>query len=113
MVTGELDPARALSLSFALMAVGAAATAAIAPRALVPLAVGTLLNVVYEYAKGVPVLGNVVFGVMISMCTAYGYLASTPSLEVVFTPARWSISVVTKAECASPRPESSSRICCM
>ncbi|MEN8149267.1 MAG: UbiA family prenyltransferase [Planctomycetota bacterium] len=91
MVTGELNPGWALALSGALHLVSVVITLLIAPWALVPLVAGTLLNVVYEYAKGVPVLGNVVFGVMIAMCTAYGYLASTPNLEVVFTPARWSV----------------------
>jgi geranylgeranylglycerol-phosphate geranylgeranyltransferase len=94
MVTGELDSTRALALSFALMAAGAATTAAIAPWALVPLAVGTLLNVVYEYAKGVPVLGNVVFGVMIAMCTVYGFLATAPSSGSVLAPVFASVLLV-------------------
>ena len=91
MVTGELNPVWALALSGVLHLAAVAVTLYLAPWALIPLMAGTLLNVVYEYAKGVPVLGNVVFGVMIAMCTAYGYLATTPDLEVVFTPARWSV----------------------
>jgi len=91
MVTGELSPAGALALSGFLHSIAVVATILISPLALIPLMLGTILNVVYEYAKGVPVLGNVVFGVMIAMCTAYGYLATTPDFEVVFTPARWSV----------------------
>jgi len=91
MVTGELHPGWALALSGFLHAIAAVVTLLIAPWALVPLVAGTILNVVYEYAKGIPVLGNVVFGVMIAMCTAYGYLATAPDLEIVFTAPRWSV----------------------
>jgi geranylgeranylglycerol-phosphate geranylgeranyltransferase len=91
MVTGELHAGWALTLSFTLIGVTMLLTAWFAPWALIPLIAGTALNVGYEYAKGVPFLGNLVFGVMISMCTAYGYLATTPSLEVVFTKERLTV----------------------
>jgi len=91
MVTGELDPFLALLLSGGLTLAAMAVTFFLSPWALIPLVAGTLLNVVYEYAKGVPLLGNVVFGVMIAMCTAYGYLATAPDLEIVFTRARWAV----------------------
>jgi len=91
MVTGLLNAKWALSLSFILIAFSALVTYFLSPWALIPLAAGLLLNVIYEYAKGVPFLGNVVFGVMISMCTAYGYLATNPELDEVFTVPRLSV----------------------
>ncbi len=91
MVTGELNPFAALALSAALMAFASIVTWFIAPWALVPLLLGILLNIAYEFGKGVPFLGNVLFGVMLSMCTAYGYISSTPSLPIHFTPSRWSV----------------------
>jgi geranylgeranylglycerol-phosphate geranylgeranyltransferase len=94
MVTGELNPAWALALSGLLMAAACAATWVMAPWALVPLALGVLLNVAYEYGKGVPFLGNVLFGVMLTTCTAYGYLATTPDMSVLFTPSRWSVLIL-------------------
>jgi geranylgeranylglycerol-phosphate geranylgeranyltransferase len=91
MVTGELAPHAALGLSLLLIVGAATATWFLSPWALLPLAAGTLLNVAYEYAKGVPLLGNAVFGVMISMCTVYGFLATGPELDLVFTAPRLSI----------------------
>ena len=88
MVNGKLNPKGALAVSGILIAVSLAATWLLAPWATVPLLLGIALNVAYEYAKGVPFLGNVVFGVMIAMCTAYGYLAVGPPLGEVFTRSR-------------------------
>jgi geranylgeranylglycerol-phosphate geranylgeranyltransferase len=91
MVTGELRPGAALTLSLSLLVVAVAVTWRMAPWALVPLLAGVALNVVYEYAKGVPVLGNVVFGLMISACTAYGFLATNNGNPVVVTSGRLSV----------------------
>jgi len=91
MVTGELNPRLALGVSAALIAGSGVVTWFLSPWALVPLALGTGLNVLYEYAKGVPFVGNVVFGVMISSCTAYGYLATAPPMDVLFTAPRLSV----------------------
>jgi len=91
MVTGELSPPAALAVSLLLIAASLVVTWFLSPWALIPLLLGTGLNVVYEYAKGVPVLGNVVFGVMIATCSAYGYLATAPPLDVVFTASRLSV----------------------
>jgi geranylgeranylglycerol-phosphate geranylgeranyltransferase len=94
MVTGELQPRAALTLSFTLFALAAIVTWRIAPWALIPLLGGVALNVAYEYAKGVPVLGNVVFGLMIAMCTTYGFLATNNGYPVVFTSGRVSVLVL-------------------
>ena len=91
MVTGELDVGAALALSGALILASAGITWWLSPWALVPLAAGILLNVAYEFAKGVPLLGNVIFGIMLSTTTAYGFLATTPEPAPVFTRSRLSV----------------------
>lgn len=91
MVTGELHPGGAVGLSGILLGIAGIVTWRLAPVALVPLAGGVLLNVLYEYAKGIPFLGNVVFGVMISMCTAFGFLAMSPGIPVIWTTGRVSV----------------------
>jgi len=63
------------------------------PIALIPLFIGALLNVAYEYAKGYGILGNIIFGVMISMCGLFGFYASGP-MEVYFTKSRISALVL-------------------
>jgi geranylgeranylglycerol-phosphate geranylgeranyltransferase len=91
MVTGALHPQAALALSFSLLALAVIVTWLLSPWALIPLLAGIALNMVYEYAKGVPVLGNVVFGLMISMCTTYGFLATNNGYPIVFTTGRVSV----------------------
>jgi geranylgeranylglycerol-phosphate geranylgeranyltransferase len=91
MVTGELQPQAALTLSFSLLALAAIVTWHLSPWALIPLLAGIGLNVLYEYAKGVPLLGNVVFGLMIAMCSAYGFLATNDGYPIVFTTGRVSV----------------------
>ena len=85
MVTGELNAKGALTASIVLLAGVAGISFLLNPWAAVPLVVGVLLNVVYEYAKAWSLVGNVVFGFSIAMCTAYGFLASGPLLRPVFT----------------------------
>jgi geranylgeranylglycerol-phosphate geranylgeranyltransferase len=91
MVTGELNPRIALAVSGVLIAASGVVTWRLSPWAMIPLFLGVGLNVVYEYAKGVPFLGNVVFGVMIANCSAYGYLATDPPGGVEFTAPRLSV----------------------
>jgi geranylgeranylglycerol-phosphate geranylgeranyltransferase len=95
MVTGELDPGKALMLSLALIAVSAAVTwFYLEPFALIFMAAGMLLNVVYEYAKGHGVLGNIVFGLMITMATLFGAYASGPTDATAFRPHRLSVLIL-------------------
>lgn len=90
MVTGELNPKLALLLSFSLISISFALTwLFLEPIAMIPLAVGMLLNILYEYAKGYGIWGNVVFGVMISMCGLYGFYASGP-MDIYMTKSRFS-----------------------
>ncbi len=94
MITGELNPIKAILLSFFLMIVIAVITILyLEPIALIPLFIGALLNVAYEYAKGYGILGNIIFGVMISMCGLFGFYASGP-MEVYFTKSRISALVL-------------------
>lgn len=91
MVTGELPPGPALWVSGVLLTVVLAASWLLNPWAAVPLVVGVLLNVLYEYAKAWSLVGNVVFGLSISMCTAYGFLASGSLPDPVFTANRLAV----------------------
>ena len=96
MVTGELHPTKALLVSaFLMVFVFVITYLYLEPIALIPLVLGVLLNVVYEYSKAYGILGNIVFGLMITMCTAFGFLAAGPTQAPYFTPSRLSvISVV-------------------
>lgn len=86
MVTGELHAGAALCTSFALIAlVGVVTFFFLEPVALIPMIAGIALNVVYEYAKAYGVWGNIIFGIMISCCTAYGFMASGPYMPPLAT----------------------------
>lgn len=92
MVTGELDARRALLLSFTLLLGSVLVTwFYLEPVAIVFLLAGVVLNVVYEYAKGYGLLGNVVFGVMIAMAPLYGAYASGPTESTFAQPHRLSV----------------------
>ncbi|MCK4667635.1 UbiA family prenyltransferase [Candidatus Dependentiae bacterium] len=80
MVTGELNPRLALLLSIGLLCLSAGITwFYLEPAAIIFLIAGVLLNVLYEWAKGHGILGNIVFGLMISMATLYGAYAAGPT----------------------------------
>lgn len=88
MVRGDLNPKIAVSVSILLMVITFIVTwQYLEPIALLPLVIGALLNVIYEYAKGYGVLGNIVFGLMISMCGLFGFLAAGP-METYLTKSR-------------------------
>lgn len=88
MVSGELNPRLALSVSILLLSGSLLITwFYLEPVAVIPLVAGVLLNLVYEYAKGYGIWGNIAFGLMISMCGLYGFLASGP-MEIYFTKSR-------------------------
>jgi geranylgeranylglycerol-phosphate geranylgeranyltransferase len=80
MVTGELHPRWALVVSAGLMLGAAVVTwLFLQPIAIVFLIAGVLLNIVYEYAKGHGLWGNVVFGLMVTMAPLYGGFACGPT----------------------------------
>ena len=91
MVTGELNRAAAMAVTAAGLVLIMIITWFLNPWALIPAAAGFVLNVVYEYAKAVSLLGNIVFGVMISMCTVYGFLAAGEVLDPLFTTNRFTV----------------------
>lgn len=92
MVTGELNPRLALAVSgFLLLGAGGVTWFYLQPVAVVFLAAGVLLNVAYEYAKGHGVLGNLVFGLMITMAPLYGGYASGPTGSSVLLSNRLSV----------------------
>lgn len=89
MVTGELNPYYAMLLSGLLMLVAVTASwFFLEKESVIPLIAGALLNVVYEYAKGYGICGNIVFGLMISACAMFGFMAAGPSEYTLITPAR-------------------------
>jgi len=76
MVTGQLNPNIALIVSFLLIIfTGIITWFYLSPFAVIPLIIGVMLNIIYEYAKGFGVLANIIFGLMITMCTLFGFLA--------------------------------------
>ena len=92
MVTGELNPKKALMVSASLMFFSIFITVIyLQPIAIIPALFGSILNIIYEYAKGYGILGNIVFGLMIAMCTVFGFLAAGPIAPPYFTPGQISI----------------------
>ncbi|MEN8224607.1 MAG: UbiA prenyltransferase family protein [Bacteroidota bacterium] len=90
MVSGELHPRLALLTSATLLSISVLITwFYLEPIAVLPLLAGVGLNLVYEYAKGYGIWGNVTFGLMISMCGLYGFYASGP-MELYMTKSRFS-----------------------
>lgn len=85
MVTGELDPRGAMAVSGLLIAGVIGVSFWLNPWAILPVVIGVLLNVLYEYAKAWSLVGNLVFGLSIAMCTVYGFLAAGPLPDPVFT----------------------------
>ncbi len=80
MVTGELDANKALGLSIVMLILAAAVTwLYLEPVAVIFLLAGVIFNIVYEYAKGHGILGNIVFGLMITMAPFYGFYACGPT----------------------------------
>jgi len=85
MVTGELNPSLAIGISFLLTVGMLGLSWQLNPWSIIPVILGVILNIVYEYAKAWSLVGNGVFGLAISMATAYGFLASGPLPEPLFT----------------------------
>ncbi|MGE5679841.1 MAG: UbiA family prenyltransferase [Bacillota bacterium] len=80
MVSGELNPIYAVVLSSCLMISATIITwVYLEPYAIIPLTAGIILNLVYEYAKGHGIWGNIIFGLMISACTVFSFMASGKS----------------------------------
>ena len=95
MVTGELNPSKALALTGFLLSMTLLITYTyLEPIALIPAILGIALNILYEYAKGHGIFGNIIFGLMISTCTAFGFLAAGPTQSPYFTSSRVSVLIL-------------------
>ncbi|OQA84155.1 MAG: prenyltransferase [Lentisphaerae bacterium ADurb.Bin242] len=77
MVSGKLAPHPAWLLSCLLMFCFAVISCFLTVWTLLPIGLGFLFNLLYAHTKGIPLLGNVVYGVSLSMCTLYGYLGAS------------------------------------
>jgi geranylgeranylglycerol-phosphate geranylgeranyltransferase len=91
MVTGELNPKWALRLSGFLMGCTIVISYLLNPHSIIPALLGVILNIVYNYSKAWGLWGNLIFGLMISTCTMYGFLASGPTPSPLFTSSRISV----------------------
>jgi len=76
-VTGELNRTKAIYLTAFIFIFGAILSYYFNPYALIIYLIGYSANFLYEYLKGIPILGNIWFGAMISLATMYGALAIT------------------------------------
>ncbi len=95
MVTGELNPILALSLSMGLLVLSGIVTCFyLEPFAVIFLIAGVLLNILYEYAKAYGIMGNIVFGLMITMATLYGGYAAGPTQNSVMLSHRLSALIL-------------------
>jgi len=94
MVTGELNIKWSLIVSSVSIFAMLVLSWFLNPWAIIPIIIGVGLNVLYEYAKAWSLLGNLVYGISISMCTVYGFLASGPLPEGVFTYNRIAVLVL-------------------
>jgi geranylgeranylglycerol-phosphate geranylgeranyltransferase len=86
LVTGALPLKAAVWISAALFVMGLVATAYLSVQAIWLYLAVFGLNILYEYAKAVPLLGNVVFGLLMPLTFYYGFqCASGEPLMDVFS----------------------------
>jgi geranylgeranylglycerol-phosphate geranylgeranyltransferase len=76
-VSGELNRKKAIILTLCIFFIGAVLTYFFNPYALIIYFLGYIANFIYEYLKRMPLIGNLWFGLMISLTTIYGALAIT------------------------------------
>lgn len=95
MVSGKLNPKKALKLTgFFLIVLAIITWKFLNPLALIPMVIGIMMNVLYEYAKGKGIWGNIVFGFMILTTAYYGGIASGNITKVIFTPNVIGVSIL-------------------
>lgn len=80
MVSGKLQAKPALLLSSIIILMAVIWSFCQTPLSLIPLLGGVLMNIVYSYAKGYGIYGNLAFGLSISACTWYSYVVLGGSL---------------------------------
>ncbi len=76
-VSGELNKRKAVILTICIFFIGAILTYFFNPYALIIYFLGYFANFLYEYLKRIPLIGNIWFGLMISLAPIYGALAIT------------------------------------
>lgn len=72
LVSGELPIEMAIILSLFLFILGGIVTYLLNPQAIALFLLVFVLNIVYEYSKRIPLLGNIVFGFLLAPCVYYG-----------------------------------------
>jgi len=77
LVSGELNKKTAILTTISLFLIGAITTYFLNPYALIIYFLAYLMNIIYEWMKSIPLLGNVWFGLMIGLAPLYGALASS------------------------------------
>ena len=76
-ISGELDFKKAIITSFIIFIFGGVLTYILNPYALIVYLIGYIANISYEYLKGIPFIGNLWFGFMISLLPLYGAMVSS------------------------------------
>jgi len=76
-ISGELEFRKAIITSIVIFILGGLLTYFLNPYALVLYLLGYIANIIYEYLKGVPFIGNLWFGFMISLLPLYGAMVSS------------------------------------
>lgn len=85
LVTGELPARQAIMLSIIFFILGGLITFLLNPKALILYLSVFILNIVYEYSKEIPLLGNIIFGILIAPCVYYGAMCmNNKGLEILF-----------------------------
>lgn len=77
LISGELNKRKAIIVTIFIFLIGAVLTYWFNPYALIIYFLGYSANFIYEYLKRIPYVGNLWFGLMISLATVYGALAIT------------------------------------
>ncbi len=75
-VTGELDKRKAWITTGLIFVLGGILTFFLNPWALIIYIGGYAFNIIYEELKGIPVIGNLWFGAMISLAPLFGAMST-------------------------------------
>ena len=85
LVTGALPVNAAIIISILLFGLGGFVTYTLNTQALILYFLVFILNVIYEYSKSIPLLGNVVFGLLLVPCVYYGAMCmNKKGLEILW-----------------------------
>lgn len=72
LISGELSIKEAIAISLFFFILGGIITYFLNPQAIILFLLVFMLNIIYEYSKKVPFLGNIVFGFLLAPCVYYG-----------------------------------------